>query len=77
VDGIYCSDPVVNKNAEKFDKLTYIDVLKKKLKVMDSTATSLCMDNDIPIIVFNLNVRGNIKKAVVGEKIGTLVHAGD
>ena len=77
VDGIYSSDPVVNKNAEKFDRLTYIDVLKKKLKVMDSTATSLCMDNDIPIIVFDLNVDGNIKKAVTGEKIGTLVYAGE
>lgn len=75
VDGIYSSDPVKDKNAEKFDRLSYIDVLKKKLKVMDSTATSLCMDNDIPIIVFNLTVPGNIKKAVTGEKIGTLVCA--
>lgn len=73
VDGVYSSDPVKNKNARKYDTLRYIDVLKKGLKVMDATATSLCMDNKLPIIVFNLLKEGNIKKVITGEKIGTLV----
>jgi uridylate kinase len=73
VDGVYSSDPVKNKNAKKFDTLRYIDVLKKGLKVMDATAVSLCMDNDLPIIVFNLKKAGNIKKVLTGEKIGTTV----
>lgn len=73
VDGIYDSDPLKNKNAKKFDKLTYLDVLKKELKVMDSTATSLCMDYKLPIIVFNMTQEGNIVKAIAGETIGTLV----
>ncbi|ADG82215.1 uridylate kinase [Thermincola ferriacetica] len=73
VDGVYDSDPMKNPNAKKFYELGYIDVLNKGLGVMDSTATSLCMDNKIPIIVFNLNVRGNIKKVVMGENIGTYV----
>ncbi len=73
VDGVYSSDPVKNKNAKKFDTLRYMDVLKKGLKVMDATAVSLCMDNDLPIIVFNLKKVGNIKKVLTGEKIGTTV----
>ena len=73
VDGVYTDDPFVNKKAKKFDKLKYIDILKKRLKVMDSTAISLCMDNNLPIVVFDLNKKGNIKKAVLGERIGTIV----
>lgn len=73
VDGIYDRDPVKDKRAKKYDKLTYIDVLKKGLKVMDATAISLCMDNKLPIIVFNLKIRGNIEKIVKGAKVGTIV----
>ena len=73
VDGIYSSDPVKNKAARKYDSLRYIDVLKRGLKVMDATATSLCMDNKLPIIVFNLLKEGNIKRVITGEKIGTVV----
>lgn len=73
VDGIYDSDPVVNPDAKKFTELDYIDVLNMGLGVMDSTAASLCMDNNIPIIVFDLNEQGNILKAVLGNKIGTYV----
>ena len=73
VDGVYSADPVKDKSAVRFPELTYLDVLKKGLKVMDATATSLCMDNDLPIIVFQLNRRGNIKKVVLGEEIGTIV----
>lgn len=74
VDGIYTADPIKNPKAKKFDSITYMDVLKKNLKVMDSTAISLCMENSMPIMVFNLLKEGNIKKAVVGEPIGTVVH---
>jgi len=73
VDGVYTADPVKVKNARKFEKLKYIDVLKKGLKVMDATAISLCMDNNLPIVVFNLTRVGNIKRVVMGEKIGTVV----
>lgn len=73
VDGVYDSDPRLNPNAKKFHELTYINVLNKGLGVMDSTATSLCMDNKIPIIVFGLEEPENIKKVVLGEKIGTFV----
>lgn len=73
VDGIYTADPNSNKQAKKFSRLDYIDVLKKGLKVMDATAISLCMDNNIPIVVFNLAKKGNIKRVVLGEKIGTIV----
>ena len=73
VDGVYDSDPNINKNAKKFDKLSYIDVLNKGLGVMDSTATSLCMDNKIPIRVFGLDNPQNILKALSGENIGTIV----
>jgi uridylate kinase len=73
VDGVYTDDPVKNKNATKFESLTFMDVLKKDLKVMDATAISMCMDNNLPIVVFNLLVPGNILKVVLGQKIGTLV----
>jgi len=73
VDGVYSSDPVKNKKARKYESLRYLDVLKKGLKVMDATAISLCMDNKLPIIVFNLLKEGNIKKVIMGEKIGTIV----
>jgi len=75
VDGIYDADPMLVKDAKKFTEITYMDVLRQGLKVMDSTAISLCKDNNLPIIVFNLNTRGNIKKVVTGEKIGSLVSA--
>ena len=73
VDGVYDSDPHINKNAVKFDTLTYIDVLNRGLGVMDSTATSLCMDNRIPIIVFGLDDPENIIRVLKGENIGTIV----
>ena len=76
VDGIYDDDPLKNAAAKKYGELTYIDVLNRGLKVMDSTAISLCMDNGLPILVFNLLTPGNIQKAVLGEAIGTLVHPG-
>jgi uridylate kinase len=75
VDGIYDADPLLVKDAKKFSQITYMDVLKKGLKVMDSTAISLCKDNNLPIIIFNLNHHGNIKKVVTGEKVGSLVCA--
>jgi uridylate kinase len=73
VDGVYDDDPKTNVNAKKFDQLTYLDVVKKRLKVMDFTAVTLCMDNSLPIIVFNLTVRGNLEKLILGESIGTKV----
>lgn len=73
VDGVYDKDPHKYNDAIKFDHLTYIEVLEKELQVMDSTATSLCMDNNIPIIVFGLDNPGNIEKVICGEKIGTIV----
>ncbi|MEE1047282.1 MAG: UMP kinase [Clostridia bacterium] len=73
VDGVYDSDPNINPDAVKFDNLTFMEVLNRKLGVMDSTATSLCMDNDIPIVVFGLDDPENIKRAVMGEEIGTYV----
>lgn len=73
VDGVYDSDPKKNTGALKYQELSYIDVLNKGLGVMDSTATSLCMDNKIPMIIFSILEEGNIKKAVAGEKIGTFV----
>ncbi|MDD5196068.1 MAG: UMP kinase [Candidatus Omnitrophota bacterium] len=73
VDGVYSADPLKVKGARKFTHLKYIDVLKKGLKVMDATAISLCMDNKLPIVVFNLNKKGNIKRVVLGERIGTVV----
>jgi uridylate kinase len=73
VDGIYDADPVKNPKARKFDRVTYLDVLKKGLKVMDTTAISLCMDNRLPIIVYNLKSKGSLKQIVTGHKVGTLV----
>ena len=73
VDGVYDSDPVLNADARKFKRLDYLEVLKRGLKVMDATAISLCMDNKLPILVFNIAAPGNIKKIVCGEEIGTLV----
>ena len=73
IDGVYSADPKVDPNAIKYDKITYLDILNKDLKVMDSTATSLCRDNNIPLLVFGINETENILKAVMGEKIGTLV----
>jgi uridylate kinase len=74
VDGVYSADPMIDKKAKKFASIRYLDVIKKGLKVMDTTAISLCKDNHMPIVVFNLNKHGNIRRAVLGEKIGTLVH---
>ena len=73
VDGVYSEDPKKNKNAKRFNKIRYIDVLKKGLKVMDATAISLCMDNHLPIVVFDLLKHGNIRRVVSGENIGTIV----
>ena len=73
VDGVYNADPVKDKDAVKYDQLTYLDVLKQGLQVMDSTATSLCMDNNLPILVFDLTHCGNIQRVVCGEQIGTII----
>ncbi|MFZ3208768.1 MAG: UMP kinase [Geobacteraceae bacterium] len=73
VDGVYSADPKKDPNAVKFSRLTYIDVLKKGLQVMDATAISLCMDNNLPIIVFDITTGGNVKRVVFGEEIGTTV----
>ena len=73
VDGIYDADPVVDARAKKMDNVTYLEVLKQKLKVMDSTAISLAMDNGLPIIVFNLRVKGNLRRVVCGEDVGTRI----
>ncbi|HEV3037158.1 MAG TPA: UMP kinase [Candidatus Angelobacter sp.] len=75
VDGIYDADPRLVTDAKMFDTISYMDVLKRGLRVMDATAISLCRENNLPIIVFNLNVRGNVKRVVTGEKIGSLVSA--
>jgi uridylate kinase len=74
VDGVYDSDPMLNPDAVKFETLEYIEVLKRGLTVMDATAISLCMENSLPILVFDLRKEGNIKRALLGEPIGTLVH---
>jgi uridylate kinase len=76
VDGVYTADPAVDPSAERFDELTYIEVLSRRLKVMDSTAISLCMDNRFPIVVFNLNEPGRLRQLVHGERVGTLVRGG-
>lgn len=73
VDGVYSADPFVDANAKKYDSLTYLDVLNNSLGVMDSTASSLCMDNNIPVVVFSITQEGNIKRVIMGEKIGTTV----
>ena len=76
VDGVFDADPLKYPGATRFEELTYIDVLSRQLQVMDATAISLCMDNGLPILVFNMMQPGNIKKAVTGARIGTLVHGG-
>ena len=73
IDGVYSDDPKINPNAVKYDKISYLDILNKDLKVMDSTATSLCRDNHIPLIVFGMNEPDNMVKAILGEKVGTFV----
>ena len=75
VDGIYDADPMLQPSASRFDRISYLEVLDKGLKVMDATAISLCMDNRLPIVVFNLNTPGNIRRAIAGESIGSLVTA--
>src|SRR2546423_13971528 len=75
VDGVYDADPMIVKDAKMFDNITYLDVIKRGLKVMDSTAISLCKDNNLPIIIFNLNRAGNIRRVLTGEKVGSLVSA--
>lgn len=76
VDGIYSADPMEDKDAVKFDELTYLDVLSKELKIMDAPAISLCMENNLPIIVFNQKDPGNLKRIIMGERIGTLIKGG-
>jgi uridylate kinase len=77
VDGVYSADPKKDPDAKRFDTLTYMDLLEKNLQVMDSTATSLCMDNNMTIMVFNMNEKGNIVRACMGEKIGTIIKKGE
>jgi uridylate kinase len=77
VDGIYDADPVTNPSAKKYERISFLSILNQNLKVMDSTAISLCMDNKLPLIVFNLKVKGNFKRVALGEPIGTLVTLGD
>jgi uridylate kinase len=76
VDGIYTADPMKDKQATKFEKITYLDILKLGLKVMDATAIAMCQENKLPIIVFDLNKHGNIKRVVMGEPVGSLVYQG-
>ena len=76
VDGIYTADPVTDKSATKFEKITYLDILKLGLKVMDATAIAMCQENKLPIVVFDLNKHGNIQRVVMGEKVGSLVYQG-
>ncbi len=75
VDGVYDSDPKVNPEAKRYDRLTYLDVIKQRLQVMDITAITMCMENRIPIVVLNLHRKGEIKRAVIGENVGTLIAA--
>ena len=75
VDGIYTADPVHHPEAERFERISYLQVLQERLQVMDATAISLCMDNKLPIVVFNLKVPGNIRRVVMGEPVGTMVTA--
>ena len=76
VDGVYSADPKTDPTAKKFDEMTYLEILSRRLKVMDSTAISLCMDNGFPIVVFNLQEKGRLRQLVFGERIGTLVRGG-
>ena len=73
VDGVYSADPKLDPNAKKYETLTYIEMLQEGLQVMDSTASSFCMDNDIPLVVFSIMEDGNIKRAIMGEEIGTTI----
>lgn len=73
VEGIYSADPVKNADAVKFDEISYMEILQRNLRVMDMTAVSLCKDNDLPMIIFNMNQRGNIRRVIAGEKVGSLV----
>ena len=75
VDGVYSADPVTHKEAERYDRISYLQVLQQRLQVMDATAISLCMDNKLPIVVFNMNESGNIRRVVMGENVGTTVTA--
>lgn len=75
VDGVYDKDPALHKDAKMFSDIKYIDVLNKNLRVMDATAVSLSMDNELPIVTFNLGTRGNIKRVILGDKIGTRIHS--
>jgi uridylate kinase len=75
VDGIYTADPMLNPDATKYDSISYLQVLAKGLKVMDATAISLCMDNKLPIVVFNLRTRGNLRRVIMGDSVGTTVTA--
>ena len=75
VDGIYTADPMIDKTAEKFDTITYLKVIEKSLRVMDATAITLCMDNKLPIVVFNLRTPGNLRRVIMGEPVGTTVSA--
>jgi uridylate kinase len=77
VDGVYSADPKTDPLATRFENLNFMEVLQQRLRVMDSTATSLCMDNQIPIVVFNLNQVGNIRRIILGEKVGTVVRGGN
>lgn len=73
VDGVYSADPIIDPSAKRYDRLSYIDVLNQGLQVMDSTAISLCMDNGLPILIFNMQVKGNIEKALMGQAVGTII----
>jgi uridylate kinase len=75
VDGIYTADPMIDKSATKYDDISYLNVLERRLKVMDATAISLCMDNKLPIVVFNLRTAGNVRRVIMGEPVGTTVRA--
>jgi uridylate kinase len=76
VNGIYTDDPVLVKDATMFDQITYMEVLRRGLRVMDGTAIALCRENNLPIVIFNLNERGNIRRVVLGERVGSLVNQG-
>ena len=75
VDGIYTADPMIDKTATKYDDISFMNVLERRLKVMDATAISLCMDNKLPIVVFNLRTPGNVRRVIMGEPVGTTVRA--
>jgi uridylate kinase len=77
VDGIYDADPMTNPLAKKYERISFLSILNQKLKVMDSTAISLCMDNKLPLVVFNLKVKGNFRRVALGEQLGTLVTSSD